>query len=66
MDKKGTDSAAGAGGLQTKHKNAIMQVVCYGREGDRVTQLSTGAKDGNVIVWSLNTLAQQISELRIE
>ena len=26
MDKKGTDSAAGAGGLQTKHKNAIMQV----------------------------------------
>jgi len=66
MDKKGTDSAAGAGGLQTKHKNAIMQVVCYGREGDRVTQLSTGAKDGNVIVWSLNTLALQISELRIE
>ena len=26
MDKKGTDAASGKGDLQTKHKNAILQV----------------------------------------
>jgi len=65
LDKKGTDTAKGAGDLQTKHKNAILQVVRYGGDRNAVSQFSTGAKDGNIIVWNLKSLEQQIDELKI-
>jgi len=59
MDKKGAVSNDGDS-VNTKHKNAILQVSKF--SGDK---FSTGGKDGNVIVWNFKSLEQQIDEMKI-
>jgi len=59
MDKKGA-VASSDNELQTKHKNAILQLVKYND-----TKFSTGGKDGNVIVWDTKSLESAIEGLKI-
>jgi len=59
MDKKGAVSTTD-NQLDTKHKNAILQLVPYANN-----KFTSSGKDGNVILWDVKSLESAIDELRI-
>ncbi|XP_076816008.1 actin-related protein 2/3 complex subunit 1A-like [Clavelina lepadiformis] len=59
MDKKGAVEATGTE-VETKHKNAIIQIRQFA-----VNKFSTCGKDGNVVVWDGKSLESAIAEMKI-
>uniref|UniRef100_H2Z8B0 Actin-related protein 2/3 complex subunit n=1 Tax=Ciona savignyi TaxID=51511 RepID=H2Z8B0_CIOSA len=59
MDKKGAVETTSTE-LDTKHKNAIIQLAVVG-----ANQFSTCGKDGNIVVWDTKSLEAAIAGLRI-
>ena len=54
MDSKGTDEGSDvATAVKSTHQNAIGQVALFAGGAGDAGKLSTGGKDGKIVVWDL-------------
>jgi actin related protein 2/3 complex subunit 1A/1B len=66
LDTKGQDSKEGGDAvLETTHQNSITDIQAYKPSGKTINRISTTGIDGQLVIWDLKSLEQQISELRL-
>lgn len=52
--------------LNSIHQNSIKQICIYNQNNQKISHVSTCGLDGLVVIWDLNALERQFSNLRIK
>jgi len=65
LDKRATAGNESSTDLKTQHQNTITQVSVHTGTKASATKLATSGVDGNLIIWDLKSLEQQVKELSI-